>query len=409
MAGDPPSARVRELIRQGAALAFNSPQDWLDQLDIATGTSKGMQSLAEDPVLAEGIRRSNRSNYLHWVAANISHPGEPVPANLGTETLAIARDLSRRGLDESTAVDAYRVGQNLAWRFWMHVAFTLTSDPGELHSLLDASAHSMTAFVDLTISGICHQLRIERDKLRGETYAGRMDALTLVLDGAPIALHEAEQRLGYRLRQTHTAAVVWTADSDTNLTNLDSAARALVDSSGGRPALSVLANAATRWVWLSGGESPNLTEVGAVVDHLAGVRIAIGATADGIEGFRRSHLDAVTTQRIVAQLDSPQSIFSFHDVELAAVILADPERAARFIEHTLGDFESAGDELQRTVLTFIREQCNVSRTAARLFTHRNTLLRRLARAHELLPRPLEHNIVEVAAALETRRWRRATR
>jgi DNA-binding PucR family transcriptional regulator len=408
MAGGPPSARVRELIRQGAALAFNSPQDWLDQLDIATGTSKDIQSLAEDPVLAEGIRRSNRSNYLHWVAANISHPGEPVPANLGTETLAIARDLTRRGLDESAAVDAYRVGQNLAWRFWMHVAFTLTTDAGELHSLLDASAHSMTSFVDLTISGICQQIRIERDKLSHETYAGRMDALTLVLDGAPITLQQAEQRLGYRLRQIHTAAVIWTADSDTNLTDLDSAAQALVGSTGGRPALSVLANAATRWVWVSGADGPNLTEVGAVVDHLAGVRIAIGATAEGIEGFRRSHLDAVTTQRVMAQLDSPQSIVSFHDVELVAMILADPERAGRFIEHTLGDFESAGDELQRTVLTYIYEQCNASRAAARLFTHRNTLLRRLARADELLPRPLEQNIVQVAAALETRRWRRPT-
>ena len=48
---------------------------------------------------------------------------------------------------------------------------------------------------------------------------------------------------------------------------------------------------------------------------------------------------------------------------------------------------------------------NTSRTAERLYTHRNTVLRRLARADELLPCPLAENVVSVAAALEVLRWR----
>jgi DNA-binding PucR family transcriptional regulator len=52
-----------------------------------------------------------------------------------------------------------------------------------------------------------------------------------------------------------------------------------------------------------------------------------------------------------------------------------------------------------------QEQCNASRTANRLFTHRNTVLRRLDRAAKLLPRPLEEDIVHVAVALEVFHWR----
>jgi DNA-binding PucR family transcriptional regulator len=37
--------------------------------------------------------------------------------------------------------------------------------------------------------------------------------------------------------------------------------------------------------------------------------------------------------------------------------------------------------------------------------HRNTLLRRLARADTLLPRPLLERSVQVAVALEAVRWR----
>jgi DNA-binding PucR family transcriptional regulator len=61
--------------------------------------------------------------------------------------------------------------------------------------------------------------------------------------------------------------------------------------------------------------------------------------------------------------------------------------------------------LQDTVRTFVAEGCNASRTAARFYTHRNTLLRRLARADELLPRPLAEAYVNVAVALDVVRWR----
>jgi DNA-binding PucR family transcriptional regulator len=53
----------------------------------------------------------------------------------------------------------------------------------------------------------------------------------------------------------------------------------------------------------------------------------------------------------------------------------------------------------------VEEQCNASRAATRLYTHRNTLLRRLARADELLPHPLAECSVNVAVALNVLRWR----
>src|SRR6185312_9774546 len=118
MEWEQPSERVCELMRRGAEFVVNLPPEWVEEMDTATLSSEYMRTIAGDPVLAEATRRSNRANLLHWAAANISHPGEPVPANLSPETLGIAREMIRRGLDES-AVDAYRIGQNVAWRFWI--------------------------------------------------------------------------------------------------------------------------------------------------------------------------------------------------------------------------------------------------------------------------------------------------
>ncbi|MGN9757440.1 helix-turn-helix domain-containing protein [Streptomyces sp. SD31] len=65
----------------------------------------------------------------------------------------------------------------------------------------------------------------------------------------------------------------------------------------------------------------------------------------------------------------------------------------------------ADAETRQTLDTYLREQCSTTRTAERLFTHRNTVLRRLTPADDLLPRPLADNVTAVAAAPEVIRWR----
>ncbi|MXI79813.1 glycosyltransferase [Mycobacterium tuberculosis] len=149
----------------------------------------------------------------------------------------------------------------------------------------------------------------------------------------------------------------------------------------------------------------DIDTVQAAVDNAPGARIAIGTTANGVEGFRRSHLEALITQRTLSRLRSTQRVAFFADVKMVALISQNPDAASEFITSTLGDLESASPDLQTALLTFINEQCNASRAAKRLHTHRNTFLRRLESAQRLLPRPLDHTSVHVAVALEALQWR----
>lgn len=399
-----PSERVCELMRQGAQVGVSGLEPWLRELQEATLASDYVRTIAEDPVIVEAVRQSLRSNLLHWLAANVAHPGMLAAPNLDDESLTAARDLVRHGLDEAAIVDGYRVAHNVTWKSWLRIAFELTSDPDELRELLDASARSLSGFIDATVGAICEQIRIERNELTRGTHAQRRQTIALIIDGAPITPQHVEDRLGYEFGQSHTAAVIWGDEFNTNLADLDRAAEMLIRSADGR-ALSVLADARTRWVWLPGAGAPDLTGIATELSQRSGVRIAIGSTAAGIEGFRSSHLDAITVQRMMARLGSPQRVARFTDVYLIALITSNPDQADRFITHTLGDFESADAELQRTVLTFVYEQCNAARTAEVLYTHRNTVLRRIARANELLPQPLERDGVHVAVALEALHWR----
>ena len=392
-----PGDRLRELIRQCAQIVVNPRLEWLAELDRAVLAAN--PDIASDPELATAISLSNRSNLLFWGTANVRDPGAPVPPNTGTEPIAIARELVRRGVDWYS-LDAYRVGEGVAWRRLMEIAFELTADPGELHELLDVCSRSISAFVDATLAGIAAQIELERDELTRGTHAQRRETVALLLDGSPIPRQRAESRLGYPLGGRHTAAVIWSDTADGDLTGLDRAVEALESAAGGR-ALNVVASTATRWVWVPG------TVPVTALSPAAGVRIALGSPAEGIDGFRRSHFDAITTQQMMARLHSPQQIAQYTDIELVALLTADADRAALFVNRVLGDLETAPPELHSAVRTFVHQQCNVSRAAAALYTHRNTLLRRLARAEELLPRPLAQCSVEVGIALDVLFWRGA--
>jgi DNA-binding PucR family transcriptional regulator len=131
--------------------------------------------------------------------------------------------------------------------------------------------------------------------------------------------------------------------------------------------------------------------------------VALGSPADGVDGFRRSHLEALATQRLLMRAHQLR-IASWDSVQLVALLSQDEPRAREFLRHTLGGLADADPELRETVRVYLREQSNAPRAAKILFTHRNTILTRIARAERLLPRPLSHNSLEVAVALELAAW-----
>ena len=187
-------------------------------------------------------------------------------------------------------------------RWWMDNAFALTSDPGELREMLDVTSRSINEFIDATLAGINAQMQTEREELTRGTHAERREAVALILEGAPITRRRAETRLGYALNQSHTAAVVWTDEPDRDAQSLEPAVDALGQVAGTRP-LSVLANAATRWVWIGGGKRLTIAHLHSALERCPAVQVTVGPTAAGIDGFRRSHLNALTTQRMLARLN----------------------------------------------------------------------------------------------------------
>jgi len=397
-----PSPRVAELIATGAAWLLEDPDVVSEDVDAATLFGRD-NAVAQDPVLAAAVQRTNRANLIHWASSNVRDPGAPVTPNLGYENLAVARDLVRRGLDH-TAIHGYRIGQNVAWRHVMDVAFRLTSDPEELREFLDVVSRSIFHFVDETIVAITAQMERERDVLTRGTHAVRLEVVSLILEGAPIALARAEARLSYALERPHTAAIVWSDAPQPDSGILERVAEALAGTVNARP-LTVVASASALWVWVPGDEGPDLDAFRVTLGELGATRVALGPTLAGVDGFRRSHLDALATQRLLHRVASGPRVARYDDVQVVALATQDEEAAHGFVERVLGDLAGADVELRETLRTYLAQACNATRTARVLFTHRNTVLGRLARAERLLPAPIEGRLLPIAVALEILHWR----
>jgi DNA-binding PucR family transcriptional regulator len=386
------SPRIRELLREGAERALNLPPDWQAEIDAAAVNAAGTR----DPVAVATIRRTSRLNLLHWASSTMRAPGEPVPPNLSSEMIQALRGLARRGTGEAV-LNAYR---SAAWLRWMEIVFGLTSDPEELRLLLDVSARSIAAYVDATITALSDHMKRERaDLLRGST-SERRALVQLILDRHPIDPQAVSRSLGYRLDQTHQAAVIWSEEPDPDTGLLDNMGKALIAQMGRRPVLTIAAGRGTFWLWLPRPLTPEAFEATCP----RSIYVALGPPARDLDGFRRSHQRAKVAQQILSTAPLDRRVVTYDMVRLMSALTPNREALHDFIADTLGDLAGAKPKLREVLLIFLSLGSNAARAAEALNVHRNTLMRHILKAESLLPRPLDASRLQVAVALETLRW-----
>jgi DNA-binding PucR family transcriptional regulator len=401
--GQPLSPQAADLVRRLAQGILDEPVDLMAEIYTAVSAAAD-EPLRSEPVLAAEVAASTRANVLAWAAGIARDPGGRVPPNLAPEVLGIAREAFRRGI-EQTVYTTYHAGQNAVQAYWMRTAFTLSQDPVVLRQVLAVGSQSVAGFVEDMVAALSGQLRRERAELARSSHARRFEVVSLILDSAPITSGRASTQLGYDLRRRHTAAVLWTDPRRPDQAALAAAAEALGPAAGARQVLTVIATSSSVWAWLAAAADTAAGAIAAATVAYPGVRVAVGPAGAGADGFRRSHFDAVATQRLMARRPDLR-VARFADVQLVALALADEQHAREFVARTLGTLADADadGELRDTLCVYIGEQFSAARAARALYTHRNTILNRLQRAERLLPLPLAGHGLEVGVALEIAQW-----
>jgi DNA-binding PucR family transcriptional regulator len=153
----------------------------------------------------------------------------------------------------------------------------------------------------------------------------------------------------------------------------------------------------TTWCWVP-ASGP-----GKLPDPHPAVLVALGRPASGLDGFRRSHQDAVEALR-VAQLAGRAggTVTRYDEVELAALCSANVEACREFVAAELGDLAADTEDARRlreTLEAFFDSSSNFRSTAARLGLHHNTVRYRLSQAEKLLGRSAGERRLQLELAL----------
>jgi DNA-binding PucR family transcriptional regulator len=240
-----------------------------------------------------------------------------------------------------------------------------------------------------------------------------------ILDGGRLDVDRLETALGYRLRQHHVALICW-IDGDAEDVDPLRALNDVVDELAGAAAcaqapLFVPRDETSAWAWLPvGAESwPSSADLATVVAKVPiATSVAAGAPASGVNGFRRTHRQAVSAQ-VVALAAGPARarITPFTDVAPIAMMCADVDSARAWVAETLGPLaveSERAESLRETARVFLHTGGSYTATADQLYLHRNTVQYRVRQAEELRGRPFTDARLDVELALLACHWLGAT-
>src|SRR5262249_26853396 len=150
---------------------------------------------------------------------------------------------------------------------------------------------------------------------------------TLLDSNGPVDVADMSRRLGYELDREHVAFLVWTDDDaeDELFAERERVAAAVAASLGAPGVLSVARGRALAcWAAASPDAPRSYTP-----RHP--LRVALGTRLAGVDGFRRSHVEAQLARRVAAQ-----AVTWFADVSLDALMTHDLDEARRFVAAELG-------------------------------------------------------------------------
>ena len=155
---------------------------------------------------------------------------------------------------------------------------------------------------------------------------------------------------------------------------------ALAVAAGSRQApLFVACDETSAWAWLAiapGAVLKRDVPQAVIAEREPTVSMALGEPASGVEGFRRTHQQALRAQSVALAAGPCQvPVIYFVDVAPIAMMCSDIESAREWVSETLRPLAIDSERnrrLRETARVFLQTGSSYTSTAEQLFLHRNT-------------------------------------
>lgn len=370
---------------------------------------------ADSPLLAllHQTVSANVDAYFSAIRHNIPVAEVTAPA----VALEHARRLAQRGVPVNALVRGYRLGHSVALQVVLEEIRSARMDPDLSLSVLGAMSTLMFGYIDEMSQQVVAVYQAERERWLDSRNAVRALRVREILADEGTDVDAMTTAIRYPLRRTHVGIVVWYPDaSDDRLTAAEGFVKQLADvlPVHGAP-LFIPADSTTGWAWL-----PLASEAadGVVEQIRAGAHdaadqpwVAIGEPLPGVEGFRRSHQQALAAHTLAAASGVPANrVSAAGDPGLSAAALLGGENVAAaraWVAEVLGPLaaDTEGDgRLRDTLRVFLRTGSSFKAAGEQLHFHVNTVKYRVQRAVERRGRPIAEDRLDVEIALLLCQW-----
>jgi DNA-binding PucR family transcriptional regulator len=334
-----------------------------------------------------------------------------------TAALEHARRMAQRGVDADSLVRGYRLGHQAVVGIVLDEIRAAQLETQLGLDVFEQISSSSFRYIDRVSGLVLIAYQSERDRWLANQSRLRALRVREVLGGGDIDLDEVTNAIRYPLHRSHLALIVWCAESENGneLVVMERFVTELAKSLGAseRP-LFVAADRVTGWAWVP------LTIEGAAdaavrIREFANARadapwIAAGDPLPGVDGFRRSHRQALTARAVVLASGShPPAVTVASDPGLvvAARFCDDLEHARAWVGDVLGPLASATDSDERmreTLREFLHNGSSFKATADELHLHVNSVKYRVQRALERRGIPITDDRLDVETALLLCHW-----
>jgi hypothetical protein len=247
------------------------------------------------------------------------HGIDPTRVEAPAAAVEYARRLAQRGTPVNDLIRAYYLGQTAILDYAFEECCRQVDDPGLLGAMMRRALTVTFSFTDRVSQQVVTAYQEERDRWLFNRSAVRTARVRALLDGDGslldmdgVDVDATEAALGYRLRGAHLGMIAWqTADvyAGDSLGALEALSVDLMKrvQGEGQP-LFVPRDESSAWVWLpldSATFPPREHLERALASSAPSARLALGEPGLGVQGFRRTHQQALRVHALALAAGEP--------------------------------------------------------------------------------------------------------
>ncbi|MDT5211539.1 MAG: hypothetical protein QOF67_3954 [Mycobacterium sp.] len=367
----------------------------------------------ETPALGDGaphfnaLRRATTSTTLRALrlVAGIAEPGTTLAS---AEYVDIARDFARRDLELNDVLRAIRIGYAVLATAILDAAAELIPESESSSELRRISVLLFELMDDFT--GVAAAAFMEEQTAWAESVsAARFDLVKKLVSGEPLDIAHAEQVLAYPFDGQHLAILAWSEQTPSptghDLRNIVNP----VLRRWGSPAHTLVIPVGSQTIWAWGAIAPD-AQCGhhTPLPEFGDAFVVVGQLHSGLDGFRRSHLEARAVERLVRMnANRGRTSSAYEDLDLEVLLLSDTDAAQQFVVRHLGPLaaeDARMADLRSTLRCYFELDHSLSKVASREHISRSTVTYRVQRALDLCGHAPGTSTTKLRAALLTFDW-----